>query len=219
MGEKEQMNESQKDNKENTENQIGPEHEEVPLKREDRKVKKKSAKEELMAQLEAKEKEAQENFDKYLRAKAELENYKKRIEKEKAETIRYCNENIIREILPVVDNLEMALKHGQDSGNSKSLIEGVEIVLNQFLKGLEKFGVASFSSVGEEFDPNIHEAMMQVESDNHNPNSIISEFQKGYFLNERLLRPAKVTVATSSGKPNKDDVNRFDEERTEARKD
>ena len=218
MVEKEQMNESKKDNKENNENQIEPE-EEVPLKREDKKVKKKSAKEELKAQLEAKEKEAQENLDKYLRAKAELENYKKRIEKEKAETIRYCNENIIREILPVVDNLEMALKHGQDSGNSKSLIEGVEIVLNQFLKGLEKFGVASFSSVGEEFDPNIHEAMMQVESDNHNPNSIISEFQKGYFLNERLLRPAKVTVATPSGKPNKDDVDRFDEERTEARKD
>ncbi|MDY6853554.1 MAG: nucleotide exchange factor GrpE [Thermodesulfobacteriota bacterium] len=218
MVEKEQMNESQKDDKENTENRIEPENEEAPSQGKEKKDKKKSSKEELKAQLEAKEKEAQENFDKYLRAKAELENYKKRVEKEKTETIRYCNENIIREILPVVDNLEMALKHGQDSNNSKSLIEGVEIVLNQFLKGLEKFGLASFSSVGEEFDPNRHEAMMQVETDDYRPNSIVSEFQKGYFLHERLLRPAKVTVATPFNKHNKDDQNRIDKDGTESSK-
>jgi molecular chaperone GrpE len=96
----------------------------------------------------------------------------------------------------------MALKHGENSSpdNSKSLIEGVEMVLNQFVKSLEKFGVTSFSSVGEKFDPNRHEAMMQVESDEYEASSVISEFQRGYFLNDRLLRPAKVTVAALPAK-------------------
>ena len=153
--------------------------------------------EELKLQLQAKEKEAAENFDRLLRTQAEFENYKKRTEREKADTIRFCNENLIRDILPIVDNLEAALKHGRDSSpnNSKSLTEGVEMVLNQFMKSLEKFGVTGFSSVGEKFDPNRHEAMMQVESVEHETNSVISELQKGFFLNDRLLRPAKVTVS------------------------
>jgi molecular chaperone GrpE len=179
MVKKEQMKKSKKDNEDKNEDQLNLEDEVETLEEEENKDKKKSSEEELKAQLEAKKKEEQDNFDRFLRAKAELENYKKRIEKEKAETIKYCNENIIREILPVVDNLEMALEHGRKSNNLKSLIEGVEIVLNQFLNGLEKFGLAGFSSIGEEFDPNRHEAMMQVESDEHDPNSIISEFQKG----------------------------------------
>ncbi len=219
MVKKEQMKKSKKDNEDKNEDQLNLEDEVETLEEEENKDKKKSSEEELKAQLEAKKKEEQDNFDRFLRAKAELENYKKRIEKEKAETIKYCNENIIREILPVVDNLEMALEHGRKSNNLKSLIEGVEIVLNQFLNGLEKFGLAGFSSIGEEFDPNRHEAMMQVESDEHDPNSIISEFQKGYFLNERLLRPAKVTVAASLDKLNKGHGNTVDKEKKKTSED
>jgi molecular chaperone GrpE len=219
MVKKEQMKKSKKDNEDKNEDQLNLEDEVETLEEEENKDKKKSSEEELKAQLEAKKKEEQDNFDRFLRAKAELENYKKRIEKEKAETIKYCNENIIREILPVVDNLEMALEHGRKSNNLKSLIEGVEIVLNQFLNGLEKFGLAGFSSIGEEFDPNRHEAMMQVESDEHDPNSIISEFQKGYFLNERLLRPAKVTVAASLDKLNKGHENTVDKDKKETSED
>ena len=161
--------------------------------------------EDLQALLEAKEKEAAENYDRFLRTQAEFENYKKRIEREKADTIKFCNENIIREFLPVIDGLEMALEHAHNSNDSKSLIEGVEMVLNQFLKGLEKFGVTCFSSIGQSFDPNCHEAMMRIESDEHSANSIISEFQKGYFLNDRLIRPAKVGVAAPSDKSQGDE--------------
>ncbi|MEW6614498.1 MAG: nucleotide exchange factor GrpE [Thermodesulfobacteriota bacterium] len=175
----------------------------------EKEKKKEDREEDLKLQLCVKEKEAAENFDRLLRTQAEFENYKKRMEKERADTIRFCNENLIRDLLPIVDNLEMALKHGENSSpdNSKSLIEGVEMVLNQFMKSLEKFGVTSFSSVGEKFDPNRHEAMMQVESDEYEASSVISEFQKGYFLNGRLLRPAKVTVTTSSLKQDTDKVN------------
>ncbi len=152
--------------------------------------------------LEAKETEVAEINDRLLRTQAEFENYKKRIQREKEDTIKFCNESLLREFLPVVDNLEMAIQHGKDSTDPKSLTEGVEIVLNQFLKTLEKFSVTGFSSIGEKFDPNRHEAMMQVEDNRYDSNSIVSEFQKGYFLNDRLLRPAKVTVATSPSDTN-----------------
>ncbi|MFH2012075.1 MAG: nucleotide exchange factor GrpE [Pseudomonadota bacterium] len=163
-------------------------------------------KEDLKERLLTKEKEASDNFDRLLRTQAEFENYKKRMEREKTDTIKFCNENIIRDLLPIIDSLEMALKHGENSSpdNPKSLIEGIEIVLNQFTKSLEKFGATSFSSIGEKFDPNRHEAIMQIESADHETNSVLSEFQKGYFLNDRLLRPAKVSVTTSPAKQDTD---------------
>jgi len=189
MNEKEPGNKPKKGKKVETGSQVTKEKEE---EKEDRE-------EELKKQLQAREKEAAENFDRLLRTRAEFENYKKRMERERADTIKFCNENLIRDMLPIVDNLEMALKHGENSSpnNSKPLVEGVEMVLNQLMKSLEKFGVTSFSSVGEKFDPNRHEAMMQVESDEHEVNSVVSEFRKGYFLKDRLLRPAKVTVTAS----------------------
>lgn len=198
MNKKEQDSKSKKSNKVETGSHVTKEERKV-IENGEKEKEKEDREEELKAQLQAKEKEAAENFDRLLRTQAEFENYKKRVEREKADTIRFCNENLIRDLLPIVDNLEMALKHGEHSvpNNSKSLIEGVEMVLNHFMKSLEKFGVTSFSSVGEKFDPNRHEAMMQVESGEHKTNSVISEFQKGYFLNDRLLRPAKVTVNSS----------------------
>jgi len=198
----EPMNKSKKDNEAEIKCRVKPENEEeIPAEKDKAKKKEeRSPEEELRALLEAKEKEAAENFDRLLRTQAEFENYKKRIEKEKADTIKFCNESIIKELLPSIDGLEMALEHAQNSNDSKPLMEGVEMVLNQMLKSLEKFDVTSFSSVGETFDPNCHEAMMRIESDEHDANSIISEFQKGYFFHNRLLRPAKVSVASSSNK-------------------
>ncbi|MBW1823299.1 MAG: nucleotide exchange factor GrpE [Deltaproteobacteria bacterium] len=156
---------------------------------------KKSAHKGLKKKLEEKEEEVKTLYDKLLRTQAEFENYKKRIEKEKSDLRKYAGEGILREIIHAVDNLEMAIKHASESDQSESISEGIEIILKQLLKSLERFGVKSFVSIGEIFDPNRHEAVVQVESAEHEPNTIIAESQKGYFLQDRLLRPALVTVA------------------------
>lgn len=152
----------------------------------------------LKAQVEEKAKLAGEHYDRFLRVQAELENYKKRVEREKSSLVKYGNEELIKAILPVIDNLERAINHpsGENSdGLSDGLKEGIKITLNQLLQVLEKFGVTPVPSVGERFDPSKHEAMMQVESTDHEPNTVVAELQKGYFLNDRLIRPAMVSVA------------------------
>ena len=152
----------------------------------------------LKAQMEEKAKQAEENYDRFLRAQAELENYKKRTEREKSSLVKYGNEELIKAILPVVDNLERALDHPQGE-NPDGLLEGVKIIYSQLLQALEKFGVTPIAAVGKPFDPSKHEAMMQVESTDHEPNTVVSELQRGYFLNDRLLRPARVSVARAPG--------------------
>ena len=159
-----------------------------------RKSKREQEIEMLKAQVEEKTKLAEENYDRFLRAQAELENYKKRVEREKSSLVKYGNEDLIKAILPVIDNLERALDHPPGE-NPDGLVEGVTITLNQLLQELEKFGVTPVASVGEPFDPSKHEAMMRVESADHEPNTVVSELQRGYFLNDRLLRPAMVSVA------------------------
>jgi molecular chaperone GrpE len=163
-----------------------------------RKSKREPELEMLKTQLEEKAKETKENYDRFLRVQAELENYKKRVEREKSNLVRYGNEELIKAILPVIDNLERALDHPQGE-NPDGLTEGIKITLNQLLQVLEKFGLTPIASVGEPFDPSRHEAMMQVESADHEPNTVVSELQKGYFLNDRLIRPAMVSVAQPPG--------------------
>ena len=148
----------------------------------------------LKESLEEKEEELKTLHDKLLRSQAEFENYKKRMAKETSDLMKYANEEIIKEILHTVDNLERAIQHAKESDQSESITEGIDIILKQLFKSLERFGVSSFVSVGEKFDPNKHEAVIQMESAEHEPNTIIAESQKGYFLRERLLRPALVTV-------------------------
>jgi molecular chaperone GrpE len=159
-----------------------------------RKSKREQEIEMLKAHMEEKAKLAEENYDRFLRAQAELENYKKRVEREKSTLVKYGNEEFIKAILPIIDNLERALDHTPGE-NPDGLMEGIKITLNQLLQVLEKFGVTPIASVGEPFDPSKHEAMMQVESTDHEPNTVVSELQKGYFLNDRLIRPAMVSVA------------------------
>jgi molecular chaperone GrpE len=161
-----------------------------------RKSKREQEIEVLKAQLEEKTKGAEENYDRFLRAQADLENYKKRVEREKNNLVKYGNEDLIKAILPVIDNLERALNHSAEE-NLGGFLEGIRITIDQFHKVLEKFGVTPIPAVGEPFDPSKHEAMMQVESTDHEPNTIVSEHQRGYLLNDRLLRPAMVSVARS----------------------
>ena len=149
---------------------------------------------ELRKELQEAKKEAQEHYDRLLRVYAEFENYKKRVAREKSELVRYGNEDLLKEILPILDNLERALEHASQ-GEGKGIREGVELVLAQFRQVLQRFGVIPISAVGEAFDPERHEAVMEEESDEVEPGHIISEIEKGYMLNDRLLRPAKVIVA------------------------
>lgn len=149
----------------------------------------------LQKQLELKEQEAKTNYDRFLRQTAELENFKKRSAREREEAIRFANEYLIRDLLPVLDNLERAVAHAKGGGNGKPLVEGVEMVLKGFLDALSRHGVVQLSAVGQPFDPVKHEAMAQLESDEHDPNTVVQEHHKGYLLHERLLRPVLVSVA------------------------
>jgi len=149
----------------------------------------------LRQELDAKCEEVKVNYDRFVRQVAELENFKKRATREKDEAVRFANESLVRDLLPVIDNLERAVAHAQGGGNGKPLVDGVEMVLKGILDVLAKHGVAQISAVGQPFDPEKHEAMAQVESENHAPNTVIEEHHKGYLLKDRLLRPALVTVA------------------------
>jgi molecular chaperone GrpE len=156
---------------------------------------KKRALSDLKEDLAKKEEEIQELNDKVLRAHAEFENFKKRVTKEKSDLLKYANEEMAKEMLRTIDNLEMALDHAREDNQSESITEGIEIILKQLLQSLERFGVKGFNAVGERFDPTKHEAVVQVESAEHEPDTVVTESQKGYFLRDRLLRPALVTVS------------------------
>jgi len=133
--------------------------------------------------------------DKYMRLAAEFENYKRRAQRDQSDAIRYANESLLKNLLPTIDNLERAIQSGVDAKASGALIEGVQLTHKQFLETVGKLGVRQVSSTGAAFDPNIHQAVAQVESETAEPNTVVEEFQKGYFLHDRILRPAMVTVA------------------------
>jgi molecular chaperone GrpE len=152
----------------------------------------------LRQQIQNREQEAKDNYDRFLRQTAELENFKKRSAREKEDAVRFGNETLIKDLLPVIDNLERAVMHAKGGGNGQPLVEGVELVLKGLFDVLGKHGVSQITAAGQLFDPGKHEAMSQVESEAHEPNTVIDEFHKGYLLNDRLLRPALVSVATSS---------------------
>lgn len=165
--------------------------------------------ERLRAELDLKEKQARENYDRLLRQAAELENFKKRAAREKGETIRFANEELIKDLLPVVDNLERAVDHAKGGGNGQPLLEGIEMVLKVLVDTLGKYGVKQISAMGEKFDPERHEAIAQVEDQEHEPNTVVVEHHKGYYLLDRLLRPALVSIAKP---PETKDKKRNDEE-------
>jgi len=149
----------------------------------------------LLAKLQEKEAEAKANYDLFLRERADLENFKRRLQREQAESLRFANEPLIRDLLPVLDNLERAVGHAQGGGNGQPLVEGVALVVRSLLDALEKHGVTRVTAKGEPFDPTRHEAMAQAESTEVAPNTVLDEYRPAYLLHGRLLRPALVTVA------------------------
>lgn len=154
---------------------------------------------ELDAELVAAREEARQNHDRWLRERADLENVKKRAARERQDAIRFGSEALLRDLLSVVDNLERALAAAAGGGDAHSLVAGVELVRKAFVDILERHGVERIAAAGERFDPAHHEAVAFVESDTHEAHHVMLEHQPGYRLNERLLRPAMVTV--SKGRP------------------
>lgn len=156
---------------------------------------------EIKAMLQEKEKEAAENYDKYLRMVADFDNYKKRAAKDKADTIKFANEELIKDILPFMDSLDRVMAH-PDSPEVESFKEGIKLIQEQLLCCLKKYGVERIESAGAEFDPNFHEAMMHMHSDEHEENKVINEIATGYILNGRLLRPSQVCVCKKTNREN-----------------
>ncbi|MBN1572051.1 MAG: nucleotide exchange factor GrpE [Deltaproteobacteria bacterium] len=150
-------------------------------------------------ELENAKREASEKHDQYLRVLAEFENFKKRVQKESAESRRYANEELLKAMLPVIDNLERALEHGGNDAKDDPMVEGIKMVQKQFLETLTKFGVSQVEALGEPFDPNFHEAMMQIATNDSPPNTVVTEIAKGYLFNDRLIRPAMVGVSVAAG--------------------
>jgi len=151
--------------------------------------------EESRKALEEKEREAAEYKDKYLRALAEGENQRKRIRQQSEESARIQREALLRDLLSIIDNLERAVAAARDGGNGKPIVEGVEMVLRSMVDFLRSHGVTQLNAVGQPFDPLLHEAIDHVESAEHQPNTVVDEFVRGYQIGERLLRPARVAVS------------------------
>jgi molecular chaperone GrpE len=151
---------------------------------------------EMEEKLESLEKEAKESHDRFLRASAELENYKKRTQREMNDFRKFANESFIKAMLPIVDDLDRAIESTCDSEHANSsVVEGVSMTLKEILKVFEKFGAKSFDSLGKSFDPNFHQAVQQQETDEHPDNTVLMELQKGYMIHDRLLRAAMVVVS------------------------
>jgi len=155
----------------------------------------------LREALEAKTLLAEEHRDRYLRAAAEFDNARKRAARERDEYTRYANESLLRELLPVLDNFERALQSARNETTAAAVTAGVELIQRELLRVLEKFGVTSFTSVGQPFDPERHEAIARVPALGQPEGTVVDETARGYLLNGRVLRPAMVTVASSPDSP------------------
>jgi molecular chaperone GrpE len=162
--------------------------------------------ESLRAQMVEKDKEIAELKDKYLRTLADSENARKRIRLQSEESIRIQRESILRDLLPIIDNLERALAAARNGNDARTIVDGVEMTVRALIDFLRAQGVTPLQSVGQTFDPNRHEAVDHVASQAHPPNTVVDEFHRGYLIGDRILRPARVSVAketgTDSGKRN-----------------
>ncbi len=163
-------------------------------------------KEDMETALENAREEAKENFDRFLRLSAEFENFKKRATRDMGEFRKYANESIIKELLPVLDNLERAIdSSGKDTEASVCIVEGVEMTHKEILKIFGKFDVKPVDALGEPFDPGYHQAVMREESDDYPENTVLKELQKGYTMHDRLIRPAMVVVSNLKSKNNNEE--------------
>jgi molecular chaperone GrpE len=155
---------------------------------------------EELQDLKTKAVTADENWDKYLRTVADFDNYRKRVAREKEELARFTTERVVTALLPTLDNLERAIDAAQTHGAENSaLLQGLTQVHSQFRRTLTEFGLQEIiATAGEPFDPNQHEAISQIESDEHEEGHVVEQFQRGYKIADRLLRPARVVVSKGS---------------------
>jgi molecular chaperone GrpE len=161
----------------------------------DEKPLEKMTKSELLEKINELQEASEKNHDLHLRSEAEIENIKKRNRKDKEEWVKYASETLIKEILPVMDNLEMAISHSQDENSIQALREGVELTLKGLRDVLGKSGLEEVKAEGEPFDPNYHHAVSEQADENVEAGIILQELQKGYMLKKRLIRPAMVIVS------------------------
>jgi len=154
----------------------------------------KMTKEELVERIQELRKESEKNYDLYLRSQAEMENMKKRNKKDKEDWLKFANESLIKEMLPVLDNLEKALSHSKHENTVHALKEGIHLTLKGLKDSLSKSGLEEVKALGEPFDPCFHEAVSEMDDPKAKPGVVIAELQKGYVLNSRLIRPAMVVV-------------------------
>jgi molecular chaperone GrpE len=143
--------------------------------------------------------EVAELKDRLLRERADLENFKRRQAREKADALRFANESLLRDLLPIIDNLDRAIEHARTSREVDAIAKGVDMVLRSLTDALERHGVKIVEARGRPFDPAHHEAIGHVESE-HPPNTVVDEHQRGYLLHDRLLRPALVTIGKAPEK-------------------
>ena len=165
----------------------GSEKKEIPLKN--------MKKADLIKEVEDARESAEENYELYVRSQAEMDNLKKRFQKEKAELAKFSNEFLIKQLLPVLDNLGNAITHSRDEKSPDTLEKGVELTLKGLTDTLEKSGLEEVKALGEPFDPNFHQAVSEQQDDTVKPGTVIQELQKGYTLNQRLTRPSMVIVS------------------------
>jgi molecular chaperone GrpE len=152
------------------------------------------------ARIAALEKDKKDNWDRYLRAAADLENLRKRQKRELDDARLESKGRVLKEMLPVVDNLERAIEHATSQSGTNPIVEGVQLVLRQFLTAFERLDVTPIEAGGQPFDPNLHEAISQAESDSP-PGTVVQVLQRGYKAGDRLLRPALVVVAKAKSAP------------------
>ena len=158
--------------------------------------------EQLQEQIRLKDEEIANQKDTFLREKAELENFKKRLTKEKDDFVQFANERLLQELIQIEDNLERALE--VPNATLESLKEGVEMIQKQFSTFLKNQKVEPIKAIGKAFDPTLHEVLNQQESDAHEENTVIEEYSKGYTLNGRILRPAKVVISKKPAEKKED---------------
>ncbi|MDR3602167.1 MAG: nucleotide exchange factor GrpE [Desulfosporosinus sp.] len=149
----------------------------------------------LEAELAQAKVKADEHYDHLLRLQADFDNFRKRSQKEKAELIKYASERIVGELLPVLDNFERAANAAKVNPDFAAFSQGVDMILRQLQTALSKEGLKAMDAVGQPFDPNLHEAVLRVASEEHPENTVVEELQKGYYLKEKVLRPCMVKVS------------------------
>ncbi len=150
--------------------------------------------------IEELKKSLSELNDKYIRLYADFENYKKGTVRDKEELLKFSNEELITDLLTVIDHLELALQHSSGNESSNSLAEGVELTLKELKNVLEKHGLINIETEGKPFDPSVHHALSQIESEETDENTVVAEFRKGYMLKDRVLRAALVGISKKPAK-------------------